>query len=291
MARIRFISQSLLQVGNILGECPLWHPREQALYWLDIDAGLLQRFHPGLNELEVFDLGKKAGSFGFRANGGLVVATQTGFAFWSQASGLSEDFARIYPHDVSLMMNDGRVDSQGRFWAGSKGPAGSASLFRLNVDGTYTRILDNLSISNGLDWSADEELCYFTDSGEQSIFQFAHRNGQLQSKSLFFSMLERRQTGTPDGLCLDSAGNIWSAIWDGCRVIQLSPQGEILQEIHLPVSRPTSLCFGGADLRDLFITSASVELSPEMLADQPQAGDLFHCRVETPGLPPHFFAG
>ena len=234
-----------------------------------------------MNELEVFDLGKKAGSFGFRADGGLVVATQTGFAFWSQASGLSEDFARIYPRDGSLMMNDGRVDSQGRFWAGSKGPAGSASLFRLNVDGTYTRILDNLSISNGLDWSADEELCYFTDSGEHSIFRFAHRNGQLRQKPVFSTLgvPSARQTAY-----LDSAGNIWSAIWDGCRVIQLSPQGEILQEIHLPVSRPTSLCLA-ADLRDLYITSASVELSPEMLADQPQAGDLFHAGWK-PGLPP-----
>jgi Gluconolactonase len=99
MARIRFVSHSLLQVGNTLGECPLWHPLENALYWLDIDAGLLQRYRPGQMTLEVFDLGKRAGSFGFRKEGGLVLATESGFAFWSEQDGTSEDFdPYLSPH-------------------------------------------------------------------------------------------------------------------------------------------------------------------------------------------------
>ncbi|MEL7645488.1 MAG: SMP-30/gluconolactonase/LRE family protein [Anaerolineaceae bacterium] len=291
MARIRFISQSLLQVGNILGECPLWHPRENALYWLDIDAGLLQRYKPASQQLEVFDLGKRAGSFGFRKDGGLVLATETGFAYWNEQDGLSEDFAPVYLPTSRNMMNDGRVDNQGRFWAGSKGPAGSSSLFCLNADESYTRMLDKLTISNGIDWSPDGRYCYFTDSGEQAIYRFEFLHGQLREKKVFFSTLSSRQPGTPDGLCLDAAGNIWSAIWDGSKLIQLSREAEILQQIYLPVSRPTSLTFGGSDLRDLYITSASVELSPEQLGNQAQAGDLFCCRVAIPGRPPHFFAG
>ncbi|HOE35668.1 MAG: SMP-30/gluconolactonase/LRE family protein [Chloroflexi bacterium] len=291
MARVRFISNSLIQVGNILGECPLWHPTENALYWLDIDAGLLHRFTPYLEKMEVFDLGLRAGSFGFRKNGGLVLATETGFAFWSEQAGASADIVWLYPKDGPIMMNDGRVDSQGRFWAGSKGPAGASSLFQLRPDGSYAPVLNNLTISNGIDWSPDGRFCYFTDSGEQAIYRYAVQDDNLHEKELFFSTSLRRHPGTPDGLCVDAAGNIWSAIWDGSKVIQLSPQAEILQEIYLPVSRPTSIAFGGADLRDLYITSASVDLTPEQLSNQPRAGDLFRCRVEIPGRPPHFFAG
>ncbi|HNW96085.1 MAG TPA: SMP-30/gluconolactonase/LRE family protein [Anaerolineaceae bacterium] len=291
MARIRFISQSILQVGNILGECPLWHPQEHALYWLDIDAGLLQRYRPALKQLEVFDLGKRAGSFGFRKDGGLVIATESGFAFWSERDGLSEDFAPVYPQGSPNMMNDGRVDSQGRFWAGSKGPVGSSSLFCLAAHGKYTRVLDKLTIANGIDWSPDGKYCYFTDSGEQAIYRFTIKEGQLRAKEVIFSTIGRGEPGTPDGLCVDAAGNIWSAIWDGSKVVQLSREGETLQEIYLPISRPTSLTFGGSDLQDLYITSASVELSPEQLSNQPQAGDVFCCRVEIPGRPPHFYAG
>jgi len=291
VARIRFISNSMLKTGNILGECPLWHPSEKALYWLDIEAGLLQRYTPSLGNYEVFDLGVRAGSFGFRKPDGLVLATETGFAFWSEKGGTSPNFAYLYPPTGATMMNDGRVDSQGRFWAGSKGPAGTSTLFQLQPDGAWLSVLDNLTISNGIDWSPDGSFCYFTDSGEQAVYRFSIRGDQLHEKRLFFSTLHAGQPGTPDGLCVDSAGNIWSAIWDGSKIIQLSPQAEILQEIYLPVSRPTSIAFGGNDLRDLFITSASVDLTSEQLGNQAQAGDLFHCRVEIPGRPPHFFAG
>lgn len=289
MARIRFIPHSLLQVGNILGESPLWHPLENSLYWLDIEGGLLQRYQPSLEKLEVFDLEKRAGSFGFRKDGGLVLATESGFAFWSEHEGVSEDFLRIYPHNGAIMMNDGRVDSLGRFWAGSKGPAGSSSLFCLEPDLSFHRVLDKLTISNGIDWSPDGKYCYFTDSGEQAIYRFRIYDGQLREKKVFFSTQGRHQPGTPDGLSVDADGNVWSAIWDGSKVIQLSPEAEILQEIYLPVSRPTSLTFGGSDLGDLYITSASVELTPEQLGNQSQAGDIFCCRVEIPGRPPNFF--
>lgn len=291
MARIRFIPHSLLKTGNILGECPLWHPLENALYWLDIDAGLLQRYKPALEKLEVFDLGRPAGSFGFRREGGLILATESGFAFWSEEEGASADFLRIYPHNAANMMNDGRVDDLGCFWAGSKGPAGSSALYCLSSDLSVQRVMDKLSISNGIDWSPDGKYCYFTDSGDEAIYRFRYHNGQLREKEVFFSTQGGMQTGTPDGLCVDSAGNVWSAIWDGSRVVQLSEEAKILQEIYLPISRPTSLTLGGSDLRNLYISSASVDLSPEQLSNQPQAGDLFCCRVDVPGRPPHFFAG
>ncbi|MGB4323351.1 MAG: SMP-30/gluconolactonase/LRE family protein, partial [Anaerolineaceae bacterium] len=184
-------------------------------------------------------------------------------------------------------------DSAGRFWVGSKGATGTSSLFRLDPDGKVTTILEGVTISNGIDWSPDNCYCYHVDSGAATLLRY-HFNldeGLLYAPEVFYQPHNAIRSSTPDGLCVDQAGYIWVAIWDGGCVLQLSPKGEVLQEVRLPVSRPTSLTFGGEDLRDLYITSASTELSLNALASQPLAGDLFHIHTQIPGRPPNFYCG
>ena len=283
------LTDSLIHCANILGEGPLWHPAEQKLYWIDIDLGLIQTLEPITAQRQTFNVGKKLGCYAFRQEGGLILATASGFAFWDAAGGTRQDLVSIYPPDSPLMMNDGRVDLAGRFWAGSKGPHGMASLFRLDPDLRLQQILSGVTISNGIDWSPDGCWCYYTDSGENRLhrFRFDLENGTLSDRQVFFHPGQ----GTPDGLTVDSAGNIWTALWDGWKVVQLSPEGDLMQEIELPVSRPTAVALGGSDLRTLFITSARADLSPADLAAQPLAGDLFSVRVETPGKPANLFRG
>jgi len=280
-------------VNAILGECPLWHPLEACLYWLDIEAGMLFRYHPHNDHIETFSLGKRAGCFAFRRKGGLVIATENGLAFWNEQHGLSPNFIDLYPKGSANMMNDGRVDAAGRFWVGSKGPQGTSSLFCLDLDGKVTTVLEGVTISNGIDWSPDNRYCYYVDSGAATLYRyrFDPEQGMLYAPEVFFRPRKAARASTPDGLCVDQAGNIWVAIWDGSCILQLSPEGEVLQEIRLPVSRPTSLTFGGEDLRDLYITSASTGLSPEERTAQPLAGDLFYLRTLIPGIPANFFAG
>jgi sugar lactone lactonase YvrE len=293
MHQIINLTQSFCHLNMILGEGPLWHPLEERLYWLDIEAGTLFRLSPQNQHLEQFSLGKRAGCFALRNSGGLVIATENGLAFWEEHHGLSRNFIDLYPSGAPNMMNDGRVDGTGRFWVGSKGPQGSASLFRLVPDRKVTQILDSVTISNGIDWSPGNQFCYYVDSGASARYRYRYDldKGKLYAPRLFYQPEGLPATATPDGLSVDVTGNIWVAIWDGSRVLQLSPQGEILQEVRLPVSRPTSITFGGADLRDLYITSASTELSPEERTAQPLAGDLFRMRVDIPGRPANFFAG
>ena len=117
MSRITQLDQSCVQVNAILGEGPLWNPLEACLYWLDIEVGMLFRYHPHNDQIETFSLGKRAGCFAFRQKGGLIIATENGLAYWDQNHGLSANFVDLYPSGAANMMNDGRVDAAGRFWA------------------------------------------------------------------------------------------------------------------------------------------------------------------------------
>lgn len=139
--------------------------------------------------------------------------------------------------------------------------------------------MDGISISNGIGWSLDGKYFFHTDSLDRQIYRFTLLGQKLTNKEIFYSPPE----GTPDGLTMDSDGNLWIAIWDGGRVVQLSPEGKELTQILLPVSRPTSLTFGGSDLRTLYITSASVDLTDKEKSAQPFAGALFSVPLSVAG--------
>ena len=179
-----------------------------------------------------------------------------------------------------MLFNDGKIDPIGRFWIGSKGPQGMSSLWILKNNNLEEKI-PNLSISNGLDWNVERGYFYHTDSAENTIYRYKidPEFKNLSDKEAFF----QTTMGTPDGMTLDTEGNIWTAIWDGWKVIQLNPEGKILTEIALPVQRPTSLAFGGKDFKSLFITSAFVGLSESERQSQASAGNLFMLKTSSSG--------
>lgn len=277
----------LFETHSLLGEAPLWHPLEKRYYWLDIENGILYRTISHLEGLERFQLDKQAGCFGFRESGGLIVATAEGFALWSEETGLESEFFHCYPEGSKNMMNDGRVDTHGRFWAGSKGPEGTSSLYLVDTDFSVKTILTNKTICNGIDWDAENRYCYFTDSGDRTIYRYdyAANEGKLSQPTVFYE----RGEGTPDGHAIDSEGQLWTGIWDGWQILRLSPEGKIVSKVGFPVSRPTSLAFGGEDFKDVLVTSASTGLDAKSLEDQPLAGGVFHFRSPIAGRPANFF--
>lgn len=281
----QIISDSLVKTKCKLGESPIWSPREHVLYWTDIDEQLIFRYDPQTRHFSSFELPNKVGSLGLVEDGGLVLAVENGFAFWDGDGKNVELAHQTIPDGSPCMMNDGKVDPMGRFWAGSKGPKGHSNLWFLERQNTVKEVLSGLSISNGLDWESD--AFYFTDSLDSRIYRydFDLATGQICNPEVFFES----PIGVPDGLTLDANGNIWTAIWDGWKVLQLSPNGKILQKIELPVQRPTSVCFGGPALKTLFITTASVDLKKEDLSLQPLAGDLFAFEAEVSGRPCNYF--
>jgi sugar lactone lactonase YvrE len=278
------ITDSLVKVRNKLGESPIWNPKEHAVYWTDIEEQRIFRYDSLTKHFSSFELPCKVGSLGLVEEGGLILAVEDGFAFWNSNGNTIEMIAQTIPGGSPCMMNDGKVDPMGRFWAGSKGPKGLSNLWFLEKQ-KVTKVLTCLGISNGLDW--ESKVFYFTDSLDARIYRYDYdlASGQITNPSVFFESPK----GVPDGLCLDVEGNVWTAIWDGWRVLQLSPTGKILQVVDVPVQRPTSLCFGGPAFQTLFITSASVDLSDEELAAQPLAGDLFAIETKIPGRPSNYF--
>lgn len=282
------IDNSFIMVGNLLGESPVWNAETKKLYWVDIERGAIHVLSPRNRRLKSYNIGQMVTSAVLRPHGGLVLATEFGFSSWDSASGLKPERIRVLEPGEGVRFNDGKADKMGSFWVGTLGPEGKARLLRLDPDETVHEILNNLTISNGLDWSPDGSWFYHTDSGKNTIYRYAFdaHTREISQGEVFF----HPEQGTPDGLTVDSAGCLWVAIWDGGRVVKLSPEGEVLTTVTLPVSHPTSVALGGDDLRTLFITSASTALIDEQAEEQPMAGDLFAIEVETPGLLPNRFA-
>jgi len=186
-----------------------------------------------------------------------------------------------------VRLNDGKVDPAGRFWVGSKAEdngAGRGSLWCLDLDGVVTRALRGLTIANGLGWSPDESTMYVTDSatGRIAAYDYDVSTGSLGPARHFVEI--DPSIGAPDGLCVDSEGYVWVAIWGGRQVRRYSPGGHLSGEIEVAASHVTSCAFAGQRLDELVITSARDELSPTQLANEPDAGKIFTANVPATGI-------
>jgi len=276
----------LFKVMNALGEGPLWHPVENQLYWTDILTGTLYRTNPFSTSYEknFFDL--QIGAFAFCKGGGLILATNRGFYNFDTIDG---DLQLLWIPPANLRgerLNDGKVDPAGRFWAGSMDPKNKkGALFRIDPDGSKHTMLTDIGISNGLGWSPDRKTMYYTDSIQYSIYKFDYdiQTGEITNQQPFVQLPKNEKGVVPDGLCVDAEGYIWSAQWNGWQVVKYNPDGIPVAAVKVPAQRVTSCCFGGENLDTLFITTSRADLSEEELLDQPQAGDIFSCKVDTQG--------
>lgn len=285
-----------------LGESPFWHPVEQALYWCDIPAGrLYRRAQDGT--LRHWDFGTDVASAAPVRSGGLLLALRDGLWRFDPATGRRRLLAAA-PYDAAVeRFNDGKCDPAGRFWCGTlyeprRPPL--AALYRLDRGGVLTREADGVTVSNGLAWSPDGRTMYWTDTTSHRIFalDFDPASGRAAGRRVFASFEPKKEGqpldeygGRPDGAAVDALGNYWVAMFEGGRLLQLSPQGAVLREIRLPVRCPTMPCFGGPDLKTLYITTARHHRPAGELASQPWAGCVLQLELDVPGLPVCFYGG
>jgi sugar lactone lactonase YvrE len=277
-----------------LGEGACWDARSQTLFWVDILRGRVHQFSPATAACRSFTVGQPVGAAALREAGGLVLALRDGFATLDLDTGALTWIARVEDDRLTQRMNDGRCDAAGRFWAGTMAfdpSPGTGTLYRLDPGGGVTPVLADLTISNGLDWSPDGRSLYFVDSGTQRVdlFDFDPLAGTLSNRREFVRVPDA--AGMPDGLVVDSDGFVWVALWGGGALHRYATDGALARVVMLPVSHPTSCAFGGPELTDLYVTSASVELTPAALARQPYAGGLFRLRPGVAGRAVHRFAG
>jgi sugar lactone lactonase YvrE len=273
-----------------LGEGPLWHPDEQLLYWTDILNNRIHSLDPLTGQHSVYDIGLPVGSFGFRRQGGFILAAKDALAYWHPAKGI--EVVHKFPEiQGTARFNDGKVDPQGRFWAGWMSEDRQARLYRLDSQGNVAEMESGIEISNGLGWSPDQTRMYYTDTPTRTIrvYDFDPEMGEISGPRPFVHVPE--STGYPDGLAVDAEGCVWSAMWGGWRVVRYTPDGEVDREIRLPVERVSSCSFGGPDLDELYITTAQQGMPASERRLQPQAGDIFRYRAGVRGLEVSFFAG
>jgi sugar lactone lactonase YvrE len=279
---------------NILGEVPVWDVEEQALYWVDIEGKRLQRWHQPSGKLSDWHFAERIGSFALRKKGGLVCAFESGFAFFNLADETTEWIARPDAGDPGNRFNDGKCDRHGRFWAGTMDDGlkrHSGSLFRLDPDLSVHSMATGVGISNALCWSPDDDVFYFADTLDKTIYayDYAPETGAISNKRRFADTIA--DPGAPDGSTIDAEGYMWNAQWDGWRLTRYAPDGRVDRIVELPVQKPTSCMFGGPDLRTLFVTTAIWDLKGPALAAQPMAGSLLALDIGVAGLPETRFDG
>lgn len=289
----------VVEARNTLGEGPIWDAEEQALYWLDITERIIHRYEPGSGAIRRWRTPSEVGSIALRRNGdGMVGGFRSGIGFFSPQS---EKLEITHAPEAALAenrFNDGKCDPQGRFWCGSIHEVSDPSLrkpiaavYRLDADGSLTRIRTGVRTSNGFAWSPDGATMYFTDTPSLQIlaFDYDSKTGNMGNERVFATL--PRGAGRPDGATVDTEGCLWSAHFDGWRVTRYSPKGEILRVVDLPVANVTSCAFGGPDLDTLYITTAREDLSAQELLEQPLAGALFAIEPGVRGMPAQRFAG
>jgi sugar lactone lactonase YvrE len=281
--------------AGVLCEGPLWDARIGALVWVDIPLGVVHRLDVATGaDLVVREVGAPVGCLALRESGGYVVATTRGVAIADGAWESLEQITDLPGQAFATRTNDGACDPWGSFWVGTTAQddrPGAAALYRMTADRTVHQVLDNVSVSNGIDWAPDATAMYYADSGtgRVDVFDVDPADGHVSRRR---PLIEIELAGAvPDGLTVDAEGFLWVALWDGGRVRRYAPDGSLDCEVLLPVDRVTSVAFGGSSLDALYVTTARHELSPAALEGQPLAGSIFVHDPGVHGRSPNAWAG
>jgi sugar lactone lactonase YvrE len=282
--------QALLPHLCLLGEGPVWDAGEENLYWVDIARHEINACGSDGENHRVIDTGQSVGAVALHSKGKLLAALAQGFATVNLSNGSKEWICNPVEDVPGNRFNDGKCDPSGRFWAGTMNTQGikeAGNLYTLQVDGSIALKLKGVSVSNGMAWSPGGRYFYFIDTATGTVvaFDFDAASGSIRNQRTVVRIPP--EMGKPDGMTIDTEGMLWVALWDGWSICRWNPfTGALLCRIMLPVARITSCTFGGKDLRDMYVTSASLGLTDAQQKEQPLAGSVFVLRG-TPfqGLP------
>jgi sugar lactone lactonase YvrE len=269
------------------GEGPVWSQRWGGLRWVDMLAGdVLSLAADGT--IDRRHVGNIAAVLRPRRRGGAVIGVERGFVL-EDADGALTHLGELWS-DTNVRMNEGGCDPDGRFYCGSMAYdqlPGAGALYRLDPDGSVRVVLENVTISNGLEWSPDGSKAYYNDTFTQriDIFDYDGESG-LTGRRPFAEI--PAEAGGPDGLTIDEEGGVWVALYGGGAVRRYTPEGVLDEVIKVPAKMVTACTFGGQDHSQLFITTSREDLEP---GEDPLAGSLFQTAVGVAGLPVREFVG
>jgi sugar lactone lactonase YvrE len=284
--------ECIADVKANVGEAPVWVEREQALYWVDNKGKtIFRRAENG--DIRRFETRTEVCCLVPRERGGFIAGTDRGIMEIDLKAALFDTIADPEKDLPNNRFNDGKTDPWGRFWTGTmdnREEQATGSLYRVDPDLTISKMDSGYKVTNGPAFDRERGRMYHTDSGAKTIYGFdVSRSGDLSDRRVFIRFEER--DGSPDGMTVDSAGHLWVCFWDGWCLRRISPDGQVVGQVNMPVQRPTSCCFGGPDLDRLYVTSARKGIEEDALAMQPCAGGLFLVDTDARGVAETSFAG
>ena len=302
-----------------LGESPFWHPQEQMLYWVDISGKQVLRANIYMGSVETWDLPSEPGCIAPAVSGGLVLALRDGVYRATAWGGPLTLLVKLDYTPTYHRANDGKCDALGRFWVGTLDETRTernAALYCIDARAMVRtgvpqvdRVLGTPSLlattANGLAFSPDNRHLYWADTPSHTVWAWDQEadSTALSAQRVFASFNPKPEgwtskphdannggyRGRPDGAAVDVLGNYWVAMFEGRRVCQFAPNGDLLAEFHVPMQCPTAVCFGGEDLKTLYLTSASHHRSPAELEAFSLSGAVMSIRTDVAGLPVNFF--
>ncbi|WP_166240322.1 SMP-30/gluconolactonase/LRE family protein [Paenibacillus turpanensis] len=287
--------QLLADVRASLGEGPVWDSRSKSLYWVDIIEKRLFVMQPesDSSQYRTLHFNQSICAVAPKKDGGFIAAAENGFYTLDDAGG---ELTPVYDPESDRpgnRFNDGKCDPQGRFWAGTmhhEQILGAGALYRLDQDLNCSKMVDGVTISNGLAWSSDSTVLYYIDTPTRQVdaFTFDSSTGELSDRRTVIDFCD--EEGFPDGMTIDAEGMLWIAHWGGWQVSRWNPvSGKCLDRIKVPAAQVTSCTFGGTDLKTLYITTAAIGLSEADHREQPHAGGLFAVQMNVRGTDTHPF--
>lgn len=286
-------SKMIYKAEATTGEGSIWHPDRNTLFWVDIEGQKLYEFYPDKQDCKSWDFDRMISTVVPETDSTVVVALQDEIVRVNLNDGSLISIAPIPHYEGKVRCNDGKCDPAGRLWIGTMGfgaPKGAGTLYTVVSDGTVTVHLDDVTISNGIVWSADKKFMYYNDTptGRIDRFRYDEEKGEIHFDGV--AVVLPPGTGSPDGMTIDKDDNLWVAQWGGYGVYCYNPHtGKLLAKVEVPAPHVASCAFGGKDMNTLYITTARAGLSAEQLKEYPLSGSLFVCQPGTSAPKPYRF--
>uniref|UniRef100_A0A3B5MRJ3 Regucalcin n=1 Tax=Xiphophorus couchianus TaxID=32473 RepID=A0A3B5MRJ3_9TELE len=292
--------ESVVKEHAQIGEGPVWEESEQTLLFIDITGQKIHRWNAATNQIQSLQTADTVGFAVPRRSGGYVAGVGCSIVAVDWSTQKVTSLASVEDDKPENRLNDGKADPMGRLLAGTAhlrdaqtAQVKPGSLYLMKSDLSVTKLLGQVDISNGMDWTADLKTLFYIDSLAMSVdaFDYNSASGNLGNRRVVYRLEEGE--GVPDGMTLDANDRLWVACYNGGRVLNIDPAtGKRLQTVSLPATKTTSCCFGGPDYSDLYVTSASLGLDQSELQRQPAAGNTFRVTgLGVKGRPSNAFNG